>query len=87
MLLGGLLCALYRELSEWLVDQGAKGQVQVADPDATAAVLITSLTYYRVLQELIGHAPGDVEVAAYLRAWVDSATATIAHDIRRSVGC
>lgn len=73
----GLLVALYRELAEWLRTQQAKGRVDVADPAATAAVLIASLTYYRVLEALIGHVPGDVPLQPYLAAWVDSAVATV----------
>lgn len=73
----GLLVALYRELAEWLRTQQAKGRVEVADPAATAAVLIASLTYYRVLQALIGRVPGDVPLQAYLAAWVDSAVVTV----------
>jgi hypothetical protein len=40
-------------------------------------VLVASLTYYRVLQSLTGHNPGDVELDAYLTAWVGSAVATL----------
>lgn len=73
----GLLGSLYRELADWLGAHQAKGNVRLADPEATAAVLIASLTYYRVLEALIGHSPGDVELHSYLRAWVDSAEATV----------
>jgi AcrR family transcriptional regulator len=73
----GLLVALYRELAGWLRAQQRRGRVTVADPPATAAVLVASLTYYRVLEALIGHAPGDVGLDAYLGAWVDSAVATV----------
>ena len=73
----GLLVALYREITDWLAAQQSMGHVEVADPAATAAVLVASLTYFRVLQALIGHSPGDIEVDAYVAAWVDSAVATI----------
>jgi len=73
----GLLVALYRELAEWLIVQQFHGRVAITDPAATAAVLVASLTYYRVLQALIGHPPGDVDIGAYLTAWVDSAVATL----------
>jgi AcrR family transcriptional regulator len=73
----GLLVALYRELTDWLTAQQARGHVEVADPAATAAVLVASLTYYRVLQALIGHPPGDIEVDAYITAWVTSAVAAV----------
>lgn len=77
VLWNGLLVALYREIAEWLKGQPACGQVGMADPAATAAVLVASLTYYRVLQALIGHPPGDIDAEAYLAAWIDSAVATI----------
>lgn len=73
----GLLVALYRELTAWLDAQQELGRIRAADTAATAAVLVASLTYYRVLQSLIGHSPGDIELGAYLTAWVDSAVATL----------
>jgi AcrR family transcriptional regulator len=73
----GLLVALYRELADWLAMQHRRGRVELADPAATAAVLVASLTYYRVLQALIGHTPGDVDANAYFAAWIESAMATI----------
>ena len=47
MLWDGLLVALYREMAVWLRQQLELGSINVADPTATAAVLMTSLTYYR----------------------------------------
>jgi AcrR family transcriptional regulator len=73
----GLLVALYRELTAWLDAQQELGRIQADDTAATAAVLVASLTYYRVLESLIGHSPGDIELDAYLTAWVDSAVATL----------
>ncbi len=73
----GLLGALYHEVADWLSAQNARGATAVADPAATAAVLIASLTYHRVLEALIARTPGDVELPAYLDAWVDSAVATV----------
>lgn len=73
----GLLAALYREMTRWIEQQQFKGAVHVADPAATAAVLVASLTYYRVLEALIGHAPGDTPLSAYLAAWVESAADTL----------
>ena len=73
----GLLVALYRELAEWLRTAHVAGRIHVADPAATAAVLVASLTYFRILQALIGHSPGDVDEQSYLAAWVESAVATV----------
>ncbi len=73
----GLLGALYQELTDWIGAQAARGRVTATDPAATAAVLVASLTYPTVLHALIGRRPGPVDPAAYLRAWVDTATATL----------
>jgi AcrR family transcriptional regulator len=77
VLWNGLLVALYRELSEWLRTAHLDRRIHVTDPEATAAVLVASLTYFRVLQALIGHSPGDVDEHAYLAAWVASAAKTV----------
>ena len=74
----GLLASLYRELASWI----RTSDFPVADPDATAAVLVASLTYFRVLEALIGHTPGDVDATAYQRAWVASALATLGRQDR-----
>lgn len=73
----GLLGALYVEFADWLSAQAARGRVSVADPRSTAAVLLASLTYPAVLEALVGRLPGDVDTAAYVQAWVGSATATL----------
>ena len=73
----GLLAALYVEVANWLRAQQDRGRVTVTDPAATAAVLLASLTYYRILEALIARTPGDVDLPAFLAAWVDSAVATL----------
>lgn len=73
----GLLDALYVELGTWLEAQQALGRVRVADPQATAAVLLASLTYYRILDALIAKVPGDVDPEAFAAAWLDHAAATL----------
>lgn len=80
----GLLGALYREMTRWIQQQPfGESALSVQDPAATAAVLVASLTYYRVLEALIGRAPGDVDLHDYLAAWVDSAVATVGGITRR----
>lgn len=73
----GLLDALYVELTTWLEAQLALGRVHVTDPQATAAVLLASLTYYRILDALIAKVPGDVGPEAFAAAWLDHAAATL----------
>jgi AcrR family transcriptional regulator len=73
----GLLNAHYIEFADWMRVQRDRGRITVTDPAATAAVLIASLAYHGVLEALIARAPGDVGLAAFLAAWVDSAAATL----------
>jgi AcrR family transcriptional regulator len=73
----GLLAALYVEIADWLRALQDRGRISITDPAATAAVLLASLTYYRILQALIARTPGDVDLPAFLAAWVDSAAATL----------
>jgi AcrR family transcriptional regulator len=73
----GVLGALYSEMATWLTAQRSGGRIKVKDPAATAAVLLASLTYYRILDALIDRTPGDIDASTYLSAWVDSAVATL----------
>ncbi|MEU4718360.1 TetR/AcrR family transcriptional regulator [Nonomuraea dietziae] len=74
-----VIATLYREAAQWIRAQGA----DVADPEATAAVLISSLTYYPLLNILIGHTPGDLEADRFLDAWVEHAARTLEADSPR----
>ncbi len=56
------------------------GTIHVTDPDATAAVLLVSLTYYPILNVLIGHPPGDIDADRFTEAWIQHATATLANE-------
>ncbi|MGH3431730.1 MAG: TetR/AcrR family transcriptional regulator [Thermocrispum sp.] len=73
----GLLGGLYRTAAGWIRAGVRRGQLDVADPDATAAVLLGSLTYYRIMHACVGHTPGDVAEEAYLTAWIDHAVSTL----------
>lgn len=77
LLWDGLLANLYREIADWIEALKTRRAVAVADSQATAAVLVASLTYYRILEALIGHTPGDVGLEAFLTAWVESAVSTL----------
>jgi AcrR family transcriptional regulator len=68
---------VYDGFTRWLVAQRDRGAVRVADPAATGAVLLASLTYYPILDTLIGHAPGDVDADRFAEAWVAHAVATL----------
>ena len=71
--------SIYDEFTAWLRTQNHCGIVDLADPEATAAVLLASLTYYPILDALIGHTPADLDPARFTEAWVTHALATLTH--------
>nr|SBO98799.1 hypothetical protein BN4615_P8315 [Nonomuraea gerenzanensis] len=73
----GVLAGGYAEGARWIAEQRELGRVQTGDPEATAAVLLSSLTYYPLLRLLIGHTPGDLEPERFLAAWVEHAAVTL----------
>jgi AcrR family transcriptional regulator len=73
----GVLAHLYRVCTGWITELRDRGQADVADPEATATVLIASLTYYPILDTLIGHTPGDLDAERFLTAWLDHAATTL----------
>ena len=62
---------LYRTFAVWLSDQIAHGRMQAHDAEAVSAVAWGVLTYYRILEALIGEPPGGVGEERFLDAWVD----------------
>jgi AcrR family transcriptional regulator len=68
---------LYQQCTDWISTLRDGGRASVADPSATAAVLVASLTYYPILDLLIGHTPGDVEPQRFVDAWLDHAVQTL----------
>ena len=68
---------VYRQATALIEQELASGHIDVADPEATAAVLLSSLTYFPTLRGLIGRTPGDVGPERYLEAWVDHAMKTL----------
>ncbi|MCR6482290.1 TetR/AcrR family transcriptional regulator [Amycolatopsis sp. OK19-0408] len=73
----GVLATVYRRGTEWLTTLRDQGRTTITDPEATAAVLVASLTYHPILDVLIGHTPGDLTPDRFLTAWLDSAVATL----------
>jgi AcrR family transcriptional regulator len=73
----GVLDNLYRGLREWIERERSSGRIDVDDPAATASVLLASLTYYQILDSLIGRVPGGIERERYVDAWVAHAVATL----------
>jgi AcrR family transcriptional regulator len=73
----GVLNNLYRRLSEWIEREHSSGRVHADDPEATASVLLASLTYYQILDSLIGRVPGGIERGRFVDAWVAHAAASL----------
>ena len=73
----GVLDNLYRSLTLWVERERDAGRVSVDDPAATASVLLASLTYYQILDSLIGRTPGGIDRGRYLDAWVEHAVASL----------
>lgn len=78
----GVIANVYRQCADWLTTLCVQNQADVADPEATSAVIIASLTYYPILDILIGHVPGEVEPGRFLAAWLDHALAALAPPAR-----
>jgi AcrR family transcriptional regulator len=64
----------YASAAAWIREQVAAGTLQTDDPEATAVVLMSSVTMYRVLEALFGEPPGRIPPERFLRAWVAVAT-------------
>ncbi|WP_051341242.1 TetR/AcrR family transcriptional regulator [Pseudonocardia spinosispora] len=73
----GVLGFVYGGLTSWVVGECERGRLTVADPAATSAVLFASLTYYRLLDVLIGRVPGDIDPERFADAWVDHAAVVL----------
>ncbi len=73
---------VYDVLTSWIAEQVRRRAMRVTDPAATAAVLLSSLTYLPILHTLIGHTPGDIDSERFAKAWVQHALATLTPDVR-----
>lgn len=68
---------VYSSFGAWIACENERGGVTVTDPAATASVLLASLTYFPILDSLIGKTPGGIEKERYLTAWVEHAAVTL----------
>jgi AcrR family transcriptional regulator len=73
----GVLAGVYAQGAAWIKEQRELGRVEVDDPEATATVLLSSLTYYPLLRLMIGRTPGDLDAERFLATWVDQAVAAL----------
>lgn len=76
----GIFSALNHQATALINSVLESGAVDVDDPEATAAVLLASLTYFPILRRMIGRTPGDLDRGRYLDAWVSHALATLTSD-------
>jgi AcrR family transcriptional regulator len=60
----------YQRFTDELIASNRAGITNVPDPEATAAVAISSLTYSATLRALTGHTPGNVDDDRFFEAWV-----------------
>lgn len=54
-----------------------RGTIRADNREASAAVLLASLTHYPILNVLIGHSPGDINADRFAETWVQHAAATL----------
>jgi AcrR family transcriptional regulator len=63
----------YESAAAWMREQVAAGAFTTDDPEATAVVLMSSVTMYRVLEALFGEPPGKISTERFIRAWLSMA--------------
>jgi hypothetical protein len=68
----------YQRFTDELVASNRAGITNVPDPQAFAAVAISSLTYAATLRALTGHSPGDVDDDRFFEAWVFQTVSALA---------
>jgi len=56
---------------------GDAGVSQIADPEASAAVLMAALAHYPVVRLLIGRTPGGIAEDRYREAWIQNTLAVL----------
>lgn len=60
----------YAALADWLRERAARGELRVDDPEAAAAVLLGSLTSFKVFHALLGAPPAGLDDERFVRAWL-----------------
>ena len=68
----------FTQLADWLAHLDEGGGADVEDPEATAAVLLGAPAFFRVMQAMLGEAPGKVSDDRFLDAWVRVASRALA---------
>lgn len=62
--------ATFRLMAKWLADRSSRGELRVSDPEATAAVLVGSLSFFRVFEIIMHTTPNGVDEERFVNAWV-----------------
>jgi AcrR family transcriptional regulator len=62
--------ATYAALADWMRERAAAGELRVDDPEAAAAVLLGSLTSFKVFETLLGERPARLDDERFVRAWL-----------------
>lgn len=62
--------ATYAAIADWLRERASRGELRVEDPEATAAVLLGSLTSFKLFQALFGESPIHLDDARFVEAWL-----------------
>ena len=73
----GVLANVHTEMADWIRGQVASGVINVSDPDAVAAVLMSALTQWPILHALIKKTPGNLTRSAFVSAWIDTASCVL----------
>lgn len=60
----------FAQLATWLKCLDDSGHADVDDPHATAAVLLSALAFFRVMEAMLGEKPGRLSDKRFLDAWV-----------------
>lgn len=60
----------YATIAEWLRERAARGELRVEDPEATAAVLLGSITSFKVFEVLMGERPAGLDDERFVQAWL-----------------
>lgn len=60
----------FTQLADWLAHLDEAGAAEVDDPQATAAVLLGALAFFRVMEAMLGETPGHVSDDRFLLAWL-----------------
>jgi AcrR family transcriptional regulator len=67
----------FTQMTKWLTDLARAGNLELEDPQATAAVLLSSLAYFRLMEGLLDATPARLSDDRFLDAWVEVGMSTL----------